>query len=433
MPSPFLPQELLFHIIDNVDPSSEQGQQSLRATSLAGHALRIICQERLFQKVQISYVASVDHLRGMIFILSEDERTTGQRFRDVLNRSPHIGAYVQSLTINTSKKPWSGSLDPEDMFGLPKCYSELPSFSLYSIVAAMPNLKKFSVSSSSSKTFFAGNNVGKCMHACLSSIVSRVTDLDLTILPSIPVSIFSGSSSLQDLRVSSLKKSNTLTAQGAVTKTKLRKLMFLFLCPEDRVVIKWLNSPHSPLDISELRSLSGSIIPLYSASILNEWLPLCFSALEELKFTVKPSESGSSRVVDLKRLLRLRQLKITATVTNHNSQHLVYISRTLNTLPFRQLRPRQLHLELTMRVNDLPHFGTNLPLLHWTDLVTTLEDNRAFPCFSQVKIRIGRFESRLSHEKIRINTSVTELTQILDKNDGLRKLRERGLLSYMPY
>ena len=278
MPCPLLPLELLVLIIDNVDSSSEEGRQSLRNLSLANNALRSICQERLFRTVELYYVTSIDVRDGTTLLFSEDEDNTGRRFLDTLARSPHIGPFVRYLEITTLQ------LDPMEFTPPPKSNSESASFSLYSIVPALPNLKGFSVSK---RPPFWGYAVGEQMEACLSSLASFVTQLELSSLPTLPTSIFSGCRNLRDLSVSSLELGEgDITSRDSMQKVKLRKLELGFCFPADVFATTCFNTPQSPLDISELRSLSLSPIRFLYTTSLNVWLPLCFSALEHLKFAI---------------------------------------------------------------------------------------------------------------------------------------------------
>lgn len=95
----------------------------------------------------------------------------------------------------------------------------------------------------------------------------------------------------------------------------------------------------------------------------------------------------------------------------------------LKTLPFHLLRPRQVRVDLVIR-EVISSFDTDLHLLPWSDLINLLDDNRLSSYFASVKLEI---------EQLNINTSIAALTRILDKNEGLKKLREKGILSYEQY
>ena len=138
--------------------------------------------------------------------------------------------------------------------------------------------------------------------------------------------------------------------------------------------------------------------------------------------------------VNLNSLLRLRHLEIVWNLDAANLQHcdrLLYIARTLKTLPFGELRPQQLQLDLFLSFYGLPNFEADLHHLPWSSLIELFEDARSSERFSEVKLKIARLE-RHGHKRVPVDMTTPELTEILDANKRLKKLRETGLLSYIP-
>ncbi|KAF8874962.1 hypothetical protein CPB84DRAFT_558463 [Gymnopilus junonius] len=136
MDSLMFPRELQYAVINAIDISSSDGQHSLVNCSYANRALSVICQQRIFEYVEISYVAFDAEDIGVI--LHDDERTTGHKFLNLLAGSPHIGPYVRNLTMRTLPhrgRPKSAKYSTES--------SNTPFFSLYAIMPQLHNLKGF--------------------------------------------------------------------------------------------------------------------------------------------------------------------------------------------------------------------------------------------------------------------------------------------------
>lgn len=106
---------------------------------------------------------------------------------------------------------------------------------------------------------------------------------------------------------------------------------------------------------------------------------------------------------------------------------LFYMAKTLKSLPFDVFRPKQLELTVGM-ICYLYHPENSLPLLPWFHLIDILEDDQLLPFFTDVKLSIPTLWTGHGSER-QVMSSAT-LTRILDRNEGLKKLREKGILSY---
>ena len=447
MVPPILPYDLLFLVIDSIDSSSADGRQSLSAFSLADLNLRTACQERLFREVEITYVGSTGSPHtGQGFDLCDGEYTTGWRFRDLLMESPHIGPYVKKLKILIF-----ASVGPERRLA----FSVSPEFSLYAIVPRLPNLKKFLASQDGP---FGWYNVGDRMRDFLTTVASSVTELDLLPFSSIPISIFLGSHNLRALGISHLDKGETNSTQGSVAKTKLRELHVGLPLVNNARITTWFNTPRSPLDISELLSLKFSNTVALKAN-LNGLLALCSSTLRELSFHLdlygtmvfssfcrralnEPTGDDTTSavpLVDLGRSHELSHLTIRSSIRSGDERiamptrfdALQSVAAILNTLPFEKLRPRQVQFDLNLTVLYLGDFDNDLPSLPWFDILDVLEEDRFLSLFSEIRIYIRRIQHDV--HPVHVNMSPEALTLIFDKNERMKKLRERGLLSYHAY
>jgi len=77
-----------------------------------------------------------------------------------------------------------------------------------------------------------------------------------------------------------------------------------------------------------------------------------------------------------------------------------------------------------------PEYDHLLPLLPWSDLIDLLDDDRQSSCFTIVELGIAQF---YSHNAKWINMTLAALTHLLDKNEGLKRLREKEILLYESY
>ncbi|KAF8869731.1 hypothetical protein CPB84DRAFT_962199 [Gymnopilus junonius] len=238
--SEVLPLELLFHIIDSIDSSSSEGRQSLSACACVHHALLIICQERLFRDIELSYFLNDDHK----IVFCDGQGTTGHKFLGLLAASPHIGSHVRNLTINVV----GGTALPKSF----ELCSTSPSFSFYRIVPQLSNLQGL----------FAHNRNGfyrdvfdERTESFFINLAPSLTKLDLFLLPPLPLSIFSNCNRLEELHINGLTMDVAHLPMN-MNKVKLRVLEVSYGPTHDnKPMTPLFSAPSSPLDISHLRSL----------------------------------------------------------------------------------------------------------------------------------------------------------------------------------
>ncbi|KAF8869004.1 hypothetical protein CPB84DRAFT_1112061 [Gymnopilus junonius] len=101
-------------------------------------------------------------------------------------------------------------------------------------------------------------------------------------------------------------------------------------------------------------------------------------------------------------------------------------------LPYNSLRDKHsvLKVEIFFAVGNLSNFETNLPLLPWTDLTNVLNNQWELGSLREVKIMVERLDRRghrIIHQKY---LPAESLLNILDRNEGLRNLREKGIVLY---
>lgn len=279
VPPSVLPYELLYCIMDVFDAASPEGRLSLFACSYANRALSTICQERLFRNVEISYRLFRDDNFHLVF--RDDERTTGHKFLDFLAGSPHIGPYVQNFTINAMKP--SGRPMSFASSGLSDTSSNTPSFSLYKIVPRLRNLKGFIITHTDGYYFCHWNAVEQRTKTFFISIVPLLTKIDLYLFVHLPLSMFSNSTNLEELRVSYLDMDREDVTPPSVSKVKLQALEVGYPAGEREPWTPWFNMPRLPLDVSKLRKLKLSD-PYCPVLDIDETLKLCSETLEELDF-----------------------------------------------------------------------------------------------------------------------------------------------------
>ncbi|KAF8874961.1 hypothetical protein CPB84DRAFT_558468 [Gymnopilus junonius] len=231
------------------------------------------------------------------------------------------------------------------------------------------------------------------------------------------------------------------TPQSASGKVMLKILEVGFPALGNHPMAPWFQMPYSPLDVSQLRRLTVSD-PYCPVSHIDDILVLCSNALEELDFQVDLFANRlplDDKTPNLGSLRNLSHLTARTCIRGYPYQQptirekndLSYIAAVLKSLPFNSLRPQQLRIDIVMWIVLLPDFDTNLALLPWSDLISVLDDERFSSFFLKVDLKIRRFEYDL--RSVHVNMTSTALLSILDKNEGLKKLREKGLLSYTGY
>ncbi|KAF8874947.1 hypothetical protein CPB84DRAFT_1752824 [Gymnopilus junonius] len=441
-PPPTLPSEVLYRITNAIDGTCPEGRQSLLAFSCANRALGTICQEQIFHDVEISYTARSSEDAGIILL--DDEATTGHKFLDLLTSSPHIRPYVRTLAINKLLNYGR----PESMSDVSIKYaqegSNTESFSFYSIVPQLPNLE--GLTTVHTKHFQSWAHLEGLTRFYFTNIVPFLTKLDLHVFPDLPFSMFRGCDNLQELHVSSLDTDMTEKSQSETGKVKLRVLEVGFpgLAIGKIPIHSWFNASTSPFDLSRLQSLTLSDL-FTPISEISDMLALCAHTLEDLDFHLELNLFGVSdrfqppfigQTPNLGLLRNLRHLTIRTRMwgkeqSNQESNYdLLYIANALKTLPFTVFRARQLHFTLEMKVHWFTDFGSSLGLLPWTDLITVLEDDQVAPCIAGVKLKFQLHGHNDAGELVKIDVPFSSLKDILDKNMGLKELREKAILSY---
>lgn len=282
---PVLPRELFYRIINAIDAGSPEGRQSLISCSYTDRALSVISQERIFRNVQISYVIWIT--QGNDKTLLDYEGTTGHKFRDLLAGSPHIGPFVQNLTI---KMLSIRRFNSATLAKYSKTSSKTALFSLYAIVPQLRNLKGLILPNSINHVMWS--SVEEHAKAFFTSIIPTLTKLDLLYFTHLPLSMFYGRDNLEELHVSSLYMDTTQTSQTAIRKVKLRVLEVANLGVGNKPDSLWFTMRNSPFDISQLRSLKLSDRSPWLSEI-NEMLTLCSHTLEELDFHPPPYRAPS--------------------------------------------------------------------------------------------------------------------------------------------
>ncbi|KAJ7060883.1 hypothetical protein C8F01DRAFT_1141173 [Mycena amicta] len=90
-----LPQELIDTIVDIFADTFPDGNATLRACALAARAFVRPCQQRLFESVKLYTARHANCTRGDI----ASAVNTTKRLAQLLDASPHLGAYVKNVSI----------------------------------------------------------------------------------------------------------------------------------------------------------------------------------------------------------------------------------------------------------------------------------------------------------------------------------------------
>ena len=252
-PSYNLPFELLDLIIDNVDPSSRAGQSILKVCNLANQTLHSICQRRLFEEISLTY--KLGHVEGGT-VLYDDERTTGHKFLNLINTSPHICTYVKKLSIDELPRE---AMLPSDPSRRSWNASDSATFSLYAIISQCKALEAFVP-----RCYFDWNPsrrfIEERTQAFFLQLVRRVKEVDFRTLQYFPITAFSGCHNLERLHITSLGEAEGHNHDTPSPEAKQVHLLSLVLndVTEDEAV-SWFDSSFSPLNISRLHSLTISL------------------------------------------------------------------------------------------------------------------------------------------------------------------------------
>ncbi|KAF8869733.1 hypothetical protein CPB84DRAFT_1803569 [Gymnopilus junonius] len=424
--APVLPLELLYLIINAIDTSSSNGRQSLSACSYTNRSFTTLCQERFFRDVEISCICLIETDHTLNF--ADSEQTTSHKLLTLLAASPHIGSYIQNLTvIVSSPRPRSS--------GEHSNTSESP-FSLYTIIPQLPHLMGFLMPADGLLNWA---NLEDRMRDVLLSVVQRVTKLDLNMLTYVPVSIFSGCSKLQELRISLLLINRTEMASFPMGDVQLQSLEVGVNLRRPRSHALWFKQPSSPINLSQLRRLILSDRWSTVIDEIREILALCSNTFEELDFWVDQNSTYQppypKQPLDLGSFTNLRYLTIRSYTRPYlrpsrgQENDISYITATLKSLPFLLLHHKQVQLDVVVYIDHLPNFDTEVALLPWSDFIDLLDDDSISCYFAHVRLSIMRVLQTTS-PALPTDASFEMLTNILDKNKGLKKLRTKGILTY---
>lgn len=145
--------------------------------------------------------------------------------------------------------------------------------------------------------------------------------------------------------------------------------------------------------------------------------------------------------LNLDTLLNLRNLDIRITIvhfmyrqaalnrdTSTYMNDFSYTASMLQTLPLKQHPHPTLQLNLNLHVSDFRTFEKQFLYIPWLDLVRVLDEDEMSSRITRVNLLIKPFEDGSP-----LGTPLSTLTSVLDRNDGLRRLREKGFLCYGCY
>ncbi|PPQ72241.1 hypothetical protein CVT26_007000 [Gymnopilus dilepis] len=442
-----LPIELQEQIVDNIDATSQDGQQTLSALSRTSHAFTPYCQRLLFRSVEITYAQSrsgptryetriAPHIIIPPYVIrdgdaSEGEPTTGRLFCDLLRTSPHIASYVSSLTVHVSvSRPY----DPPSAH-TPS--SAIDSFSLYTIIPLLSNLSTFVIDSTFPTSW---GEMEDRLKGFLASIIATIPRVGLFLFRSMPTTLFSDCTRLEDLSTFPLDPAlpaptpvptpaTVAEHPGSESKAHLRVLRV----SHDPKLADWFRGLHpwpASLSLSHLRSLR--VFDFMQGNRLNDLLSLCSSTLEELDIHLRWSPHTTPSLASLHHLRRLT-LRLSAMGPFSNipiSQDYMwnpclYAIPTLRTLP---AGPTELYLTIHVVVMTLSQFNDVVPVIPaWSNLAGYLNEDTAVRFIRHTRLVVQRgMGSGVKPKPVQL----MELANILDKNTDLRALREAGRLSY---
>lgn len=274
-----VPTEILDHILEDLDVASHDDRSSLLACSYANQALGVLAQKRLFRDVAIS-VKIGELYTETLFYEDNDGLTTGRKLLALLNVSPHIASYIQSITVTDVVQP--PGLDQPSWSPEPNSIkSDNSEFPLYIITARAQNLKKLflSISSLDSRHCFWSLMLPK-MQNFFTQLAQRLHGIGLHPIEQVPMSIFH-CSVVDELEISSMHMISNVVPPSQV---KLKSLNLQYRGPSlDCIGYLWLScfdSPSSAFDITDLRTLKVS--PNATFPGLEDILKLCSKSLRNL-------------------------------------------------------------------------------------------------------------------------------------------------------
>ncbi|KAF8874960.1 hypothetical protein CPB84DRAFT_1797090 [Gymnopilus junonius] len=410
--SAVLANELLDLILDYTADGSPEGQKALLACACVNHALQSMSRKRIFRAVKVSYESLYDS--DVNIVLVDAVGTTGAKFRDLIAASPEIGAYVQELQVDVVSRK-----DPA------------------------AKLKKFAVRSS--LVVHRWSTFERRTQQFFIDVISHIQELDLQLFELFPISSFFGRNNLRSLRVPSLVWDPDDTKQTPTSKVVLDFLDVGYGSGSPVDINSCFASPWSPFSISQLRTLRLSN-PYFMDFEINELLALCSNTLESL--TLEVDIFGHYNIPlppefpKLSSLQMLRHLTIKSAIHGYvyeqpsshsprSNNDISHIASMLNSLPTKDHHRRAiLRVDIIFAVIDVSKFNITFPLLPWTDFIETLNNPQISCYLNHVNIKIHRFETHGRNGLKRLHDIPTPaLCDILDRNEGLKGLRQRGILT----
>ncbi|KAF8898241.1 hypothetical protein CPB84DRAFT_1154482 [Gymnopilus junonius] len=207
----------------------------------------------------------------------------------------------------------------------------------------------------------------------------------------------------------------------------------------------WLNPSCCPFDITHLKGLKITVWNFPPVSEINEVLKLCSQGLEYLellgpslspatssRFLSKNSEAiwtSPCPRINLGAMQNLREVKIYGYIRYVHGQNHIYESTipflfdVLRTLPQPKDGLPILRLVLMLHIHDI-----GIGSLQWSKVLTgILSQNDSGPRFAACSLRLRLFQMEKE-----IDVSVSDVSDILDRDEDLRSLRKNGFLTYIP-
>ncbi|KAF8869817.1 hypothetical protein CPB84DRAFT_1855994 [Gymnopilus junonius] len=197
--------ELLSLAVDNVRV------KDLNACSGVNLELRIICQERIFNHIKLSYRTTTLPNLGLECLCDNDG---GMEFLKLLEVSPQLASYVRRIDIDIHHVEETDSIID----------SIMPNFSFYEIFPKLGRLRTILVD-----CFMDWPKFELQARLFLAHISSRVPEVNFSALRAVPLSAFVNTDipKLKQLCISNVyeeESDNTGTSLSQVTNAKVIKL-----------------------------------------------------------------------------------------------------------------------------------------------------------------------------------------------------------------
>ncbi|KAF8869005.1 hypothetical protein CPB84DRAFT_1856860 [Gymnopilus junonius] len=419
---PVLPDDVWDLILDHFDDSSPHDRSALFACSYVNRNLSILSQKRIFKDVRLNY-DSVDGTdpQDTTILVESNQTTTGRKFLQLLEGSPHIASYVHSLTVQTNSQrdqAWKSRLFE------PTCC--LPGFSLYQIASQLDQLTGFTLQGS-----LKWERIEQRTQSFLLNVVRRMQRLRLASVEQLPISAFQGCRDLQELCISSLNW-DIPDDIIHVKKVKLSNLDIGNPSTQVDFGVEIFDSPHSPFDFTQLRTLRLSTLR-YTVAGINRMLSVCAESLEVFEFSVNkpfadPSLSIALDPPSLSSARNLRHLTLSACVRERVSYNagetycstdFAFIDSMIQTLPSFHSRPSSgLQIDLSITLQQLnPRVGS----IPWSKLFRSMNEARISSSLKVINLMVWKIYGYIR---------LASLSEIPGNCPELKELHERGLVNY---